>query len=119
MQIGEVGLYTNDVVGLANFYKAILCIDNNSDDDVIQFLISNGTGLTIYNDGNKRRGNYQNICLAFTVDDVDSEYERLKKLGINIIEPPTVRPWGAKNMILNDPEGNQIIFRSIPKHTKI
>ena len=115
MQIGEVGLFTNDVRGLASFYKSVLSIDNNSDDDVIQFLINEGTGFTIYNDGIKRQSNYQNFCLAFTVDDVDFEYERLKKLGINIVEPPTVRPWGAKNMIFNDPEGNQIIFRSISK----
>ena len=71
MQIGEVGLFTNDVVGLASFYKTLFGIDNNSDDNVIQFLITEGTGLTIYNDGVKRQGNYQNICLAFTVDDVD------------------------------------------------
>ena len=53
------------------------------------------------------------ICLAFTVDDVDIEYERLISLGINKIEPPTIRPWGAKNMIFTDPDGNQIIFRTI------
>ena len=33
MQIGEVGLFTNDVRGLASFYKSVLCIDNNSDDE--------------------------------------------------------------------------------------
>jgi len=115
MKIGEIALLTNDVIGLSNFYKTLFGIDNNSDDDVIQFIITEGTGLTIYNDGVERKENYQNICLAFTVDDVDIEYERLKTLGIKILEPPTVRPWGAKNMIFADPEGNQIIFRCIHK----
>jgi len=115
MKIGEVGLLTNDVIGLSKFYKILFGIDNKSEDNVIQFIITEGTGLTIYNDGIERKSNFQNICLAFTVDDVDIEYERIKALGIKVIEPPTIRPWGAKNMIFADPEGNQIIFRCIPK----
>ena len=115
MKIDEVGILTNDVVGLSNFYKTLLGTDNDSNDDTIQFIITEGTGLTIYNDGIERIANHQNICLAFTVDDVDIEFERLKTLGVKVIEPPTIRPWGAKNMIFADPEGNQLIFRSIPK----
>jgi len=115
MQIGEIGIFTNDVIGLSNFYKLLLGIDNDSNDETIQFIITEGTGLTIYNDGITRKENHQNICLAFTVDDVDMEYERLKTIGAEIIEPPTIRPWGAKNMIFNDPEGNQVIFRCIPE----
>ena len=115
MRIGEVGLLTSDVIRLSDFYKSILEIDNDCNDDTIQFIIAEDTRLTIYNDGLERKANHQNICLAFTVDDVDIEYERLKTLGVNIIEPPIIRPWGAKNIIFNDPEGNQVIFRSIPK----
>ncbi|MCL1820976.1 MAG: VOC family protein [Oscillospiraceae bacterium] len=114
MNIGEVGILTSDVKKLADFYKKLFEIENDCDDDVIQFILTEGTGLTIHNDGKERRGNFQNICLAFTVDDVDAEFERLKKLGVEIIEPPTVRPWGAKNMLFNDPDGNSIIFRSVP-----
>ena len=115
MQIGEIGIFTSDVIGLSNFYKSLLGIDNDCNDETIQFLITEGTGLTIYNDGIERKENNQNICLAFTVNDVDAEYKRLKALGVEIIEPPTIRPWGAKNMILKDPEGNQVIFRCIPE----
>lgn len=114
MKIGEVCLLTNNVVRLANFYKVLFEVDNGSDDDVHQFIISEETTLTIYNDGKSRKNNIQNICLAFTVDDVDEEYERLKELGIEIIEPPTVRPWGVKNMTFNDLDGNSITFRSFP-----
>lgn len=51
MKIGEVGLLTNDVVRLANFYKKLLKIDNGSDDEVHQVIISEETMLTVYNDG--------------------------------------------------------------------
>lgn len=113
MQIGEVGLLTNDVICLANFYKKLLDIENDCNDDVHQFITTEGTVLSIYNDGINRAGNHQNICLAFTVTDVDAEFMRLQKLGVEIIEPPTVRPWGAKNMIFADPDGNRVIFRSV------
>ena len=33
-----------------------------------------------------------NMSMAFTVDDVDEEFVRLQKLGVSIINPPTIRP---------------------------
>ncbi len=115
MKIGEVCLLTNDVIGLSNFYKTLFNIDNQCNDDVHQFILSEETTLTIYNDGILRNNNLQNICLAFTVTDVDIEFERLKSLGVEIVSPPTERPWGAKNMSFLDPDKNLIIFRSFPK----
>ena len=115
MKIGEVCLLTNDVVRLANFYKALLFVDNGSEDDIHQFILSEETTLTIHNDGTDREGNHNNIGLAFTVQDVDVEYERLKTLAIEILTPPTLRPWGAKNLTFKDPDGNIIAFRSFPK----
>lgn len=114
MKVGEVCLLTNDVIRLSNFYKILFDIDNGSDDNNHQFIISEDTTLTVYNDGIEREANLHNICIAFTVDDVDVEFKRLKALGIQIIEPPTVRPWGAKNMSFLDPDNNLIIFRCFP-----
>lgn len=57
----------------------------------------------------------ENISIAFSVDDVDEEYKRLKQIGVLIKEPPTLRPWGAKNMLFYDPDGNLVVFRSFPK----
>ena len=114
MKIGEVCLKTNDVRRLADFYKTLFGIDNGSNDDVHQFIISGETSLTVYNDGETRGQNNRNICIAFTVDDVDAEYERLKKLGVNITEPPQTRPWGARNMTFYDPDGNSVTFRCFP-----
>lgn len=96
MRIGEVCLLTSDVIRLANFYKSLFGIDNESNDDTHQFIISEETTLTVYNDGMERKSNPQNICIAFTVDDVDAEYARLVKLGVEIVDPPTLRPWGGK-----------------------
>lgn len=112
MRIGEVCLLTNDVVKLADFYKALLGIDNDSNDTVHQTLLAEETMLTVYNDNSVKNNNNQNICLAFTVENVDAEYERLLKLGAEIIEKPTTRPWGARNMSFYDPDRNTVYLRS-------
>ena len=54
--------------------------------------------------------------LAFTVDDIDREYEKVLALGAEIIEPPTKRPWGAVNMSFYDPDNNMVFFRSFPEN---
>lgn len=112
MKLGEVCLLTSDVIRLANFYKQLLDIDNNSDDVVHQTLIGEETMLTVYNDGTEKTDRNRNITLAFTVDDIEREYQKLQTLGVEIIEPPTKRPWGATNMSFYDPDNNVIYLRS-------
>ena len=115
MRIGEVCLNTNDVLRLADFYKKLFDIDNGSSDPVHQFLISEETTLTVYNDGTCKNSDNQNISLAFTVDDMDEAYRKVLKLGAEIIEKPTARPWGAVNMSFYDPDRNVIYFRCFPE----
>lgn len=114
--IGEVCLLTNDVPRLAAFYKQLLGIENGSNDETHQFIIPEGTALTVYNDGTVKNNRNRNICLAFTVDDIDREYEKVLALGAEIIEPPTKRPWGAINMSFYDPDNNMVFFRSFPEN---
>ena len=85
MKIGEVCLLTNDVPRLAAFYKQLLGVDNGSDDETHQFILSEETMLTSYNDGTAKNNRNQNICLAFTVDDIDKEYEMVAALGAKVI----------------------------------
>ena len=52
------------------------------------------------------------MTMIFTVDNVDEEYERLKKIGVKILDIPTIQPWGAKNMRFSDPDANFVVFRT-------
>ncbi len=115
MKIGEVCLLTNDVNRLADFYKRLLETDNNSNDETHQFILTEETTLTIYNDGTEKNNQNRNICLAFTVEDMEKEYEKVTSLGARIIEAPTKRPWGVVNMSFYDPDNNMIFFRCFPK----
>ncbi len=115
MKIGEVGLLTNDVLKLADFYKKLLEIDNKSNNDIHQIIISEETMFTIYNDGKVKNNLNQNMCLAFTVDDIEKEYNKILELGVEVIEPPKKRPWGATNMSFYDPDRNIVYLRSFGK----
>lgn len=112
MKIGEVCLLTNDVVRLADFYKRLLRVDNGSSDPVHQVILQKETALTVYNDGSARKSGDRGICIAFTVEDLDAEHERLIGMGVRIIQGPAIRPWGARNMSFYDPDGNVVYFRS-------
>ncbi len=118
MKIGEVCLLTNDVPRLASFYRQLLGVEESSDYETHQFILSEETALTVYNDGTAKNNQNQNICLAFTVDDIDKEYEKMLSLGVRIIEPPAKRPWGAMNMSFYDPDNNIVYLRSFPKNAK-
>ena len=62
MKIGEVCLLTNDVPRLASFYKRLLEVENDSEDAIHQFILTEGTALTIYNDGTVKNDQNQKIC---------------------------------------------------------
>ena len=113
MRIGEVCLLTNDVIRLADFYKWLLNMDDGDRDETHQTLIAEETMLTVYNDGSVKNNSNQNICLAFTVSDIQAYYGRLLEKGIRIIEKPTARPWGAVNLSFYDPDNNMVYLREM------
>ena len=118
MKIGEVCLLTNNVPRLASFYRQLLGVEGSSCDETHQFILAEETALTVYNDGTDNNNQNQNICLAFTVDDIDKAYEKVLSLGARIIEPPAKRPWGAINMSFYDPDNNMVYLRSFLKNAK-
>jgi lactoylglutathione lyase len=46
--------------------------------------------------------------VAFFVDDVDGEHERLAAAGVRVLAPPTDRPWGERTLHVADPDGNVV-----------
>jgi len=118
MKIGEVCLLTNNVQRLASFYRQLPGVEESSNDETHQFVLVEETALAVYNDGTDKNNQNQNICLAFTVDDIDKEYEKLLSLGARIIEPPVKRPWGVINMSFYDPDNNIVYLRSFLENAK-
>ncbi|HEX2232337.1 MAG TPA: VOC family protein [Thermoleophilaceae bacterium] len=46
--------------------------------------------------------------VAFFVDDPDVEHERLTAAGVEVLAPPTDRPWGERTLHVADPDGNVV-----------
>ena len=116
IRIGEICLLTNDVIRLSDFYKKLLEVDNHSEDATHQFILEGEISFTIYNDGTVKSNDNQNICMAFTVDDMEKAYQKVVLLGAEILEPPKKRPWGATNMSFYDPDHNVVYLRSMEKN---
>lgn len=51
------------------------------------------------------------VIIEFKVDDVDKEFKRLSDyLQENIVQKPTMMPWGNKSFLFRDPDGNLVNF---------
>lgn len=48
------------------------------------------------------------VTLWFTVDDIQSTYDRLIELGARDRYAPTRKPWGAVLAAVYDPDGNMV-----------
>jgi lactoylglutathione lyase len=46
--------------------------------------------------------------VAFFVDEPDAEHDRLRRAGVEVLAPPTDRPWGERTLHVADPDGNVV-----------
>ncbi|WP_063014998.1 VOC family protein [Nocardia kruczakiae] len=47
----------------------------------------------------------QGLLVVFTVDDIDTEYERVRAEGVEIVTPIETEPWGERYFQAVDPNG--------------
>ncbi|HTU26641.1 MAG TPA: VOC family protein [Pirellulales bacterium] len=40
------------------------------------------------------------------VDDLDGIHDALRRAGVPIRQQPTVQPWGLRDLVVADPDGN-------------
>ncbi|MGF1734123.1 VOC family protein [Photobacterium satsumensis] len=52
------------------------------------------------------------VMLNFKVEDVDAEYSRLSKAGLQIAMPLEDHPWGDRGFSVIDPIGNSVYIYS-------
>ncbi len=116
MELIGVCLITNDVPALRIFYKKVLEVESEGD-DIYTMLKSKGMILSIYSKHAMksfsprfpvRDTGYNNFVMAFRVNDLDAEYERIKKLNPNSLESPAADPVGNMSFTFADPDGNII-----------
>jgi catechol 2,3-dioxygenase-like lactoylglutathione lyase family enzyme len=64
--------------------------------------------------GSSRMTASENIGLWLQVRDVDAAGHELKNVGVDIIELPTDKPWGLREMQLRGPDGLRIVIVEVP-----
>ena len=105
MKFTGICLITKKVPVLVEFYTKVLGVDAEGDDDHAELNIE-GANISIFSmQGMERmapfciRGaGYGSFTIGFDVKDVDAEYERLKKLNVDFVMPPTTHPWGYRSL---------------------
>jgi predicted enzyme related to lactoylglutathione lyase len=56
----------------------------------------------------------ENVGLWLQVRDVDAVGDVLKETRVDVIEPPTDKPWGLRDMQIRDPDGLRIVIVEVP-----
>ena len=120
MYLGEICLFTRDVRRMASFYKQLLQVENHSDAEEHQMVLESEPMLTILRREELPDAAPQRAALAFTVEDMEAAYAHIRRMGAPVVQPPMKQPWGTVNMILADPDGNQVYLRQFaaPKEEK-
>ena len=121
MTLASICLLTEDVLSLTAFYEALLQMEAEGDATHMSFSLQ-GAGFAIYSASAARRDmglpvspSGSRTILSFYTPDVDAEYDRVKRLKVRIVNPPTTWPWGARSLQLLDPEGNLVTLVTPPK----
>jgi predicted enzyme related to lactoylglutathione lyase len=66
--------------------------------------------------GSSRTGAGESVGLWLQVRDVDAVGHELDEAGVNIIELPTDKPWGLREMQIRDPDGLRIVIVEVPEN---
>lgn len=53
---------------------------------------------------------HSDTCLYFGCPDVDAAYDHLRANGVDA-NPPTIAPYGMKQLYVSDPDGYQLCFQ--------
>jgi predicted enzyme related to lactoylglutathione lyase len=65
--------------------------------------------------GYSRTETSESVDLWLQVRDVDVVGYELEEAGVDIIEPPTDKPWGLREMQIRDPDGLKIMIVEVPE----
>ena len=67
-------------------------------------LIYLATGLSSFEPASAA-GPADGLLVVFTVEDIDTEYDRLRGAGVTIVTPIETEPWGERYFQMTDPNG--------------
>lgn len=124
MNLVSIRMITDDLDRVVEFYERITGVAAVRSSPVFAELILPSCTLAIghtqttalFGDGSARPADNHSVIIEFRVDDVDSEYERLKPLVSDWVQEPTTMPWGNRSILFRDPDDNLVnLFTPVPE----
>jgi predicted enzyme related to lactoylglutathione lyase len=89
---------------------------SGSNRGVVYFL---GGGFLELSGSSHTTANENVVGLWLQVRDVDAAGDVLKETGVDVIELPTDKPWGLREMQIRDPDGLRIVIVEVPENHPI
>jgi resuscitation-promoting factor RpfA len=117
--VNSVVIWTEDVKKLAPFYRDTLGLKTSDvGDDFAVFDLGGSQQLALGNHSEvKGRSKEPNrVMVNLDVDDIQSEYERLRAKGVQFVREPSVEATADGMIIatLQDPDGNTLQLFQAP-----
>ena len=118
MNFVSIRVITDDVKRLADFYAQVTGVTPRWGNDEFTELVSPAGTLAIastrtialFGASAAHAADNHSVIIEFRVDDVDSEYQKLRALSVDLVNEPTTLPWGNRSLLFRDPDGNLINF---------
>ena len=116
-------IQTDDVEGTAEFYKTHFGFVSRFDSDWyihLQSETDEHVNLAILQHDHETipaagRGKTSGVILNFEIEDVDTEYDKIKAAGVSIVKELQDEAFGQRHFIAQDPNGILIdVIKPIP-----
>ncbi|MFJ9780265.1 VOC family protein [Amycolatopsis sp. NPDC101161] len=119
VQLASVRVITDDLPRLVRFYEVLTgATPQYLTDDFVElvtpsatFALSAPERVAFITDNPPRAAANRTAIVEFVVEDVEALLARVKtELGddLDIVQPPTMMPWGNMSVLLRDPEGSLV-----------
>jgi catechol 2,3-dioxygenase-like lactoylglutathione lyase family enzyme len=114
--IGAITLLSEDLAASRSFYRDVFDVPLVFEDEVSAVFQFADTMINVLDVSASpelfapalagARENGPRTLFTLSVEDVDAECERLKGLGVTLLNGPMDRPWGIRTASFSDPSGH-------------
>ncbi|WP_462264963.1 VOC family protein [Mucilaginibacter sp.] len=117
MNLISIRIITNDVRKLVTFYEqvtgiaAIFYTEDFAELQTQCATLAIGSTRTLQPFGGDevaKAAQNRTAIIEFLVKDVEADYNRLTEFHHQVVQQPTLMPWGNKSLLLRDPDGNLV-----------
>lgn len=116
MKFISTRIITADVKRLVGFYELVTEVAAIWGNELFAEIptpigtlaIGSDKTVPLFGEGSAEPAANRSAILEFIVEDVDSEYERLREHVAEVVTEPTTMPWGNRALLFRDPDGNLV-----------